>query len=124
MPAGDFVTLHLNSEKGAMRQRRRRKRRGIKRQLLRRRIVIAVVVAVVMAFILFFADYSLWTRIRLEMEKRDLQEQIAQQQRRRDSLRKLIKRLQTDTLYIEKLAREQYGMVRPGEEVYIFRTAE
>jgi len=63
-------------------------------------------------------------RIRLEMEKRELQEQIAQQQRRQDSLRKLIERLRTDTLYIEKLAREQYGMVRPGEEVYIFHTNE
>lgn len=45
---------------------------------------------------------------RLEQHRRDL---IAENQR----LREEIQRLQTDDRYIERLAREQLGLVRPGE---------
>lgn len=45
---------------------------------------------------------------RLEQHRRDL---IAENQR----LREEIHRLQTDDRYIERLAREQLGLVRPGE---------
>lgn len=45
---------------------------------------------------------------RLDQHRRDL---IAENQR----LREEIHRLQTDDRYIERLAREQLGLVRPGE---------
>ena len=38
-----------------------------------------------------------------------------------DSLRGLIHDLQHDTLKIERLARERYGYLRPGERVYIIK---
>jgi Septum formation initiator len=46
--------------------------------------------------------------VRLEQHRLDL---IAENQR----LREEIRRLQTDDRYIERLAREQLGLVRPGE---------
>lgn len=45
---------------------------------------------------------------RMDQHRRDL---IAENQRLRDE----IQRLQTDDRYIERLAREQLGLVRPGE---------
>lgn len=36
-----------------------------------------------------------------------------------DSLRSVIKSLESDTTIIERLARERYGYVRPGEQVFI-----
>ncbi len=37
-----------------------------------------------------------------------------------DSLRHEIKRLTSDTSYIERIAREKFGMARPNEKVYKF----
>lgn len=38
--------------------------------------------------------------------------------RKRDALRTEVTRLQSDSLYIEEIARRDYGMVKPGEEVF------
>jgi cell division protein FtsB len=38
-----------------------------------------------------------------------------------DSLRAAIRHLETDTTEIERLARERYGYVREGEEVFIIK---
>lgn len=46
--------------------------------------------------------------VRLEQHRRDLIEQNTR-------LREEIQRLQTDDRYIERLARQQLGLVRPGE---------
>ena len=35
-----------------------------------------------------------------------------------DSLRTLLERLRNDIGYLEKVAREEYGMKKPGEQVY------
>ena len=37
---------------------------------------------------------------------------------RNDSLRTLLERLRNDIGYLEKVAREEYGMKKPGEQVY------
>ncbi|MFW6276782.1 MAG: FtsB family cell division protein [Bacteroidota bacterium] len=41
-----------------------------------------------------------------------------------DSLKQRIKMLQKDTSEIERVAREKYGMVKPGEKVYILKENE
>lgn len=50
-----------------------------------------------------------------------LQAHVAQLQAENDSLRQILTMLEHDKDYIEKVAREEYGMVKPGEKVYRLR---
>lgn len=45
-------------------------------------------------------------------------------QKENEKLRERIHRLRHDNLYLEKTAREELGLVRPGEIVYRFASAQ
>ena len=71
----------------------------------KRLIVISVLTGVVVLFVLF-SPYGV----------------VEQQQQIKtvgDSLRKVVHRLEHDTTEIERIARERYGYIREGEEVYL-----
>lgn len=57
---------------------------------------------------------------RLHGEKAHLDEQNFQLQRSNEELRQRIARIRNDNRYLEKLAREELNLVRPGEVVYRF----
>ncbi|MDZ4744904.1 MAG: septum formation initiator family protein [bacterium] len=100
---------------------------AVQKKLMTRKrlLVIALLSGVVVVFVLL-SPYGILTRLRLESEHTALQHQVAEARHIADSTRAVVKRLQNDTLEIERLARERYGYIRPGEEVYIIRrdTAE
>ena len=60
---------------------------------------------------------------RLRGEKIRLDEQNYRLQKENDALRQRIHRVRSDDDYLEKLAREELNMVRPGEVVYRFQGA-
>ncbi len=57
-------------------------------------------------------------RVRLELAKRETQEELREAELERQNLQDLSKRLENDKRTIEKVAREKYGMLREGETVY------
>lgn len=57
---------------------------------------------------------------RLRGEKNQLDEQNFRLQKENDALRRRITRIRRDDRYLEKLAREELNLVRPGEVVYRF----
>jgi cell division protein FtsB len=59
---------------------------------------------------------------RLRGEKSRLDEQNYRLQKENESLRQRIYSLRNDDEYLEKVAREELDMVRPGEVVYRFQT--
>ena len=61
---------------------------------------------------------------RLRSEKAQLDAQNYRLQKENDSLRQRISRIRRDDYYLEKLAREELNMVRPGEVVYRFANRE
>ncbi|HTN70323.1 MAG TPA: septum formation initiator family protein [Methylomirabilota bacterium] len=61
---------------------------------------------------------------RLGAEKATLDEQNYRRQRDNEALRQRISRLRNDNFYLEKLAREELNLVRPGEVIYRFPSAE
>jgi len=61
---------------------------------------------------------------RLRGEKNRLDEQNYQLQKENEALRQRISRIRNDNRYLEKLAREELNMVRPGEVVYRLRRSE
>jgi cell division protein FtsB len=68
-----------------------------------------------------YGFYNLW---RLHRQKSALRAELATLQARQDSLQQEISRLQSDTTYIEELARKKYYMGKPGENIYIIAKKE
>ena len=68
-----------------------------------------------------YGFYNLWM---LHRKKSALQAELAQLQSRQDSLKHEIARLQSDTTYIEEVARKKYHMGKPGEDIYIVTQKE
>ncbi|GAB1430275.1 hypothetical protein MASR2M18_11080 [Ignavibacteria bacterium] len=93
----------------------------------RRRNYYRIAVAGVIVFAVWFglfSGYGTLTRSSLESDCTDIRTQIEAQQKTADSLRKYTKALLYDTIEIERIARERYGMIKPGEKVYIIRKEE
>lgn len=61
---------------------------------------------------------------RLRGEKNRLDEQNFRMQKENAALRERISRLRNDDAFLEKLAREELNLVRPGEVVYRFSSRE
>jgi cell division protein FtsB len=61
---------------------------------------------------------------RLRGEKNQLDEQNYRLQLENESLRQRIARIRRDDFYLEKLAREELNLVRPGDVVYRFSKTE
>ncbi len=61
---------------------------------------------------------------RLRGEKAQLDEQNYRLQKANEELRQKITRIRNDNRYLEKLAREELNLVRPGEVVYRFPKTE
>jgi cell division protein FtsB len=61
---------------------------------------------------------------RLRSEKAQLDAENYRLQKENESLRQRVSRIRRDDYYLEKLAREELNMVRPGEVVYRFANRE
>lgn len=85
---------------------------------LRRKTLYAAAVAVPIVAIFTFGNRGLLKRLSLEHQASGLHAQLYHERAVSDSLRREIGRLRADTAAIERLARERYGMARPGETIY------
>jgi cell division protein FtsB len=65
--------------------------------------------------------FHLW---RLWSEKKQLEEKNFLLQKENETLRARAYRILHDDLFLEKVAREELGLVRPGEMVYHFAAAD
>ena len=79
------------------------------------------VVGVVLAFALF-GDRGFLYLFKLKRQQSELREQLTQIETVNDGLRREIASLSYDRQHLERLAREQLGMVREDEIVYQFST--
>lgn len=50
-----------------------------------------------------------------------LAQQIAAVKEENDALRERVRRLREDPTFIEELARREFGLIRPGERVFVIR---
>ncbi len=84
----------------------------------RRRLIIGGVLSAAFLGFVLFTNHGLLKRFQLEMRQKSIDREIEQQHVVTDSLLRHIRILETDTMEIERLARQNYGMVKPGEVVY------
>lgn len=78
----------------------------------------------ILAIFFVFYKYGLLQRFVLEQKKEVVEAEVIRAKFVEDSLRGYIKTLTYDTLEIEKIAREQYGMIRQNEEVIYVKMTE
>jgi len=92
---------------------------------LRRRRWLALLGLAAAAFVLLklllsllMSDMGVFTLLDLHRTRRELQQEITDLRDKNVKLTDQVRALRSDPVYIEALAREQLGMVRPGEQVY------
>ena len=53
-----------------------------------------------------------------------MESEVARLQTQNDSLRIVLERMETDPDFLEKVAREKFGMIKPGEHLYRIKKPE
>jgi len=83
-------------------------------------------IALIVGLVAYIAlgNRALWTMGEKRQAVEDLQAQVSHLQAERDSLKNMLWRLENDMGYVEKVAREEYGMSKKGERVYALPSAE
>lgn len=66
-----------------------------------------------------FGQKGLAKLLALEIQRRALQAEVARLQEEKEALEEEVRRIRGDPLYLERLARRELGMVRPGEILFI-----
>ena len=76
------------------------------------------------AYIVFSGEYAVFNDIDYDRRIDSLRTELAATRDTMLYYRDLNRRLNYDRELIEKVVREQYGMTRPGEDVFIFKDDE
>lgn len=76
------------------------------------------------AWFAFIDTYSLKARWDLNSQKKELQERTEELNAESEELKTKIEQLDKDPALLEKIAREEYGMRKPGETVYKVKREE
>ena len=79
---------------------------------------IIFLLCITLLIIFIFGDHGLLQLYKLKRDRAKVQAQITQLRKERERVMVEKNRLENDIQYLEKLARERYRMVKPGEKVY------
>ena len=85
-----------------------------------RRLILPALLGLAVYYAVFGGEYSLWELHGARKAIDTQRSELAVLQHEIDSLRAWADSLQNDSATIERLAREQYGMIREGEILYRF----
>jgi cell division protein FtsB len=85
----------------------------------KRKAIVRIIIIIVILFFMIFSDYGFLTTGTILFKINELEDKIEQEQSVHDSLLLRRRILLNDSLEIERIAREHFGLIKPGEEVYI-----
>ena len=80
-------------------------------------MLLLLVLLVIISYAVF-GKKGILQRVELEMENKELRTKLKEEQEKTIMLQKQIDELKSSDKEIEKVAREKYGMMKEGEEIY------
>ena len=83
-----------------------------------RHLLAGLVLAVALYYAALGGEYSALDLLRLKRDRRAAEAELARTRREADSLRAQATKLERDPATIERVARERFGMLKPGEFLY------
>ena len=89
-----------------------------------KKILLGLLGLVLVIWFLFVDVYSLKTRWDLGQQKKDLIQKTEELKSESETLEHDIQKLENNPDLSEKIAREEYGMKKPGEKVYKIKKEE
>ena len=79
-------------------------------------LVLLICVSLIIVFI--FGDHGLLKLYKIKRQRKKLQAHITQLRNEREKAKGEKNKIENDLNYIEKIAREKYKMVKPGEKLF------
>ena len=70
------------------------------------------------AMVFIFGDHGLLKLYKIKNEREIIQKKISQLREEKENLKNEKSKIENDLDYIEKIAREKYKMVKPGEKIF------
>jgi cell division protein FtsB len=101
-------------------RKREEERPGEARRRRVLRIALALILGVALYYALFGGEYSVFELRRLSGRVEEAQARLDSLRVEVDSLEARADSLENDSATIERIARERYGMIKPGERLYRF----
>ena len=89
-----------------------------------KKILLGLLGLVLVIWFLFVDVYSLKTRWDLGQQKKELIQKTEELKNESETLEQDIQKLENNPDFIKKIAREEYGMKKPGEKVYKIKKEE
>jgi cell division protein FtsB len=86
--------------------------------------IILVLVALSIGWLLFAPGTGVYTLLKLRSRTTQLHQQIDELVRSNEELQAEIDRLHNDPAYLERIAREKYGLLKKSERIFDFSKAE
>ena len=80
------------------------------------RLLLGIILLLTLIIIFTFSKRGFYQHLRLVLEKEQLQKDVERLRREKTTLEMEIEKLQ-DSSYVEKIAREKYGMGRKNEKI-------
>ena len=71
-----------------------------------------------LSIIFIFGDHGVLKLYKIKNERRAIQKKIAELREEKEKLKNEKNKIKNDLGYIEKIAREKYKMVKPGEKIF------
>ena len=79
-------------------------------------LVFLICMSLIIIFI--FGDHGLIKLYKIKSQRKKIQNQITQLRQEREKKKEEKNKIENDLDYIEKIAREKYKMVKPGEKIF------
>ena len=79
-------------------------------------LVLLICFSLIIVFV--FGDHGLLKLYKIKSERQMVQEKIVDLREEREKLKTEKIKIENDLSYIEKIAREKYKMVKPGEKIF------
>ena len=70
------------------------------------------------AMVFIFGDHGLLKLYNIKNQRKEIQKKISQLREEKEILKNEKSKVENDLDYIEKIAREKYKMVKPGEKIF------